>query len=207
MRPAPALFIVSLLVAAVVAGGAALDWAAHPSLPKAFAGCRTGPQLAPGEFAGPPPMCIDPKLNYSATLVTTKGEISFVFLARQAPVTVNNFIVLAAHGYYDGLRFFKVQDWEVQTGDPENDGRGGPGYSLPPEPSPPDDTWVPGSLGMARFPDGSISGSQFFILKTAWPGGNPTTPYNHFATVTLGFDIVGQLDSSDRILQVKLKAG
>ena len=60
---------------------------------------------------------------------------------------------------------------------------------------------------MARFPDGTISGSQFFILKQAWKGGNPTSEYNHFATVTLGFDIVSQLTTSDRILSVDIKRG
>jgi hypothetical protein len=58
---------------------------------------------------------------------------------------------------------------------------------------------------MARFPGDGISGSQFFILKGAWPGGDPTTVYNHFATITLGFDVVGQLTPSDRILGVQVK--
>ena len=56
-------------------------------------------------------------------------------------------------------------------------------------------------------PDQAISGSQFFILKQSWPGGDPTITYNHFATITLGFDVVGQLTSSDRILSVEVKRG
>jgi cyclophilin family peptidyl-prolyl cis-trans isomerase len=58
---------------------------------------------------------------------------------------------------------------------------------------------------MARFPDGSISGSQFFILRDSWSGGDPTDAYNHFATITVGFDVASQLDQTDRILQVKVK--
>ena len=60
---------------------------------------------------------------------------------------------------------------------------------------------------MARFPGDGISGSQFFVLKTAWQGGDPKDVYNHFATVTLGFDIVGQLSAGDRIMSVQIQRG
>jgi cyclophilin family peptidyl-prolyl cis-trans isomerase len=65
---------------------------------------------------------------------------------------------------------------------------------------------VPGSLGYARTPEG-LNGGQFFITKQAWPGGDPQIPYNHFATVTLGFDVVQQLTSSDRITRIEVKQG
>lgn len=205
MRPLPAVVTTLLLVAVVVAAGIGLNLTAHPPPSGAFAGCRTADQLAPDRYAGSPPMCIDPKKTYNGTIKTTKGDFSFVFLASSAPRTVNNFIVLAVHGYFNGLSFFRVEDWVVQTGDPQNDGRGGPGYTLPAEPPPAPEKWVPGAMGMARFPGDGTSGSQFFILKGSWPGGDPTTVYNHFATITLGFDVVGQLTASDRILSVQVK--
>ena len=204
MRPLPALAITALIVAVVIGAGIGVDWLASPHPAAAFARCQTAQKLAPGLYAGPPAMCIDPNATYNGTIKTTKGDFSMVFL-KSTPKTVNNFIVLAENGYYDGLSFFRVEDWVVQTGDPQNSGRGGPGYALPEEPPGQGDQWVPGSLGMARFPDGSISGSQFFILKQSWPGGDPTTVYNHFATVTLGFDVVSQLTASDRILSVSIK--
>jgi cyclophilin family peptidyl-prolyl cis-trans isomerase len=207
MRPIPAIAIMLVVVALLVAGGIGLDLLLKPQPAGAFAGCKTAPELAPGQFKSPPPMCIDPKKNYKGTIKTTKGNFSFVFLTSTAPKTVNNFVVLAVNGYFDGLTFFRAEDWVVQTGDPQNNGRGGPGYTLPPEPPPASDKWVPGSLGMARFPNDGISGSQFFILKTTWPGGDPTTVYNHFATITLGFDIVGQLSAGDRITSVEIQRG
>jgi len=205
MRPVVALGIAALVVALVVGAGVGIDLAMSPLPTGAFAGCRTGTQLAPQQYGGPPPMCIDPKAKYRATVKTTKGDVTFDFLASQAPRTTNNFIVLAEHGYFNGLTFFRSEDWVIQSGDPQNSGRGGPGYLLPPEPPAANDSWVPGSLGMARFPDGTISGSQFFILKSAWSGGNPSDVYNHFGTVTVGFDVVGQLTNSDRILSVDVK--
>src|SRR5438105_14815784 len=199
MRPWQALAIGGLVVAIGVGAGAAIDWAARPHPPAAFAKCRTATQLAPDLYSGPPSMCIDPKATYNGTIKTTKGDITFVFLTKSAPKTVNNFIVLAENGYFNGQPFWRAEDWVVQAGDPLGNGRGGPGYSLPAEPTASGEQWPPGSLGMARLPDGTIRGSQHFSLKQPWKGGNPTSEYNHFATITLGFDIVSQLTTSDRI--------
>ena len=207
MHPAAALGITALLIALAVCAGAGIDWALKPHPSACFARFHTAAPLAPHLYSAPPPMCIDPAAMYNGTIKTTKGDIRFVFLAKQAPRTSNNFVVLAENDYFNGQTFFRSEDWVVQSGDPQNSGRGGPGYSLPEEAPAPDEQWVPGSLGMARFPDGTISGSQFFILKQAWPGGNPSTIYNHFGTITLGFDVVGQLTPSDRILSVEIKRG
>jgi cyclophilin family peptidyl-prolyl cis-trans isomerase len=204
MPPVVALAISAVVVAAVIGAGVGIDWAigTHPAA--AFSKCRTAPPLAPDLYTGPPPMCIDTRARYRGTLKTTKGDVAFDFLTRQAPRTVNNFIVLAENGFFDGKTFWNSQDWVVQGGDPLNNGRGGPGYTLPPELSA-DEQWAPASMGMARFPDGTISGSQFFILKSAWSGGNPTAAFNHFANVTVGFDVVSQLGTADRILSVEIK--
>lgn len=203
--PIGALAVVLVLIVLAAAVGVGLAWAANPTPGAAFAKCQTAPQLAPHVYKSAPATCIDLNKPYSATILTSKGDITVTFLVGSAPITVNNFIVLAVNGYFNGQRFFQVQDWFAQSGDPTDTGHGGPGYLLPDEPAP-DDTWVPGSVGMARFPDG-VSGGQFFITKAGWPGGNPTTAYNHFATVTIGFDIVGQLTSDDRILRVDVKKG
>lgn len=205
MRPLPAIAITAVVIAAVLAAGLAINWAATPQPVGAFAKCRTATQVAPRFYSGPPPMCIDPNAKYNGTIKSTKGDFTFVFLAKSTPQTVNNFIVLAQDGYFNGMTFFRNEEWVIQTGDPLNNGRGGPGYGLPEEPPAKDDRWVPGSLGMARFPDGTISGSQFFVLKSSWEGGDPTTVYNHFATITLGFDVIQQLTPDDRILRVEVK--
>ena len=205
MRPIVALGISLLVVALVIGAGIGIDWTLGPHPSAGFSKCRTASLLAPDLYSAPPPMCIDTSATYTGILRTTKGDITMSFLTKQTPKTVNNFVVLAENGYFNGELFWRSIDWVVQSGDPLNNGQGGPGYTLAPEPPAADEQWPPGSVGMARFPDGSISGSQFFILKSAWSGGNPTAVYNHFATVTLGFDIVGQLSNSDRILSVEIR--
>jgi len=197
--------VVLVIIVLAAAAGVGLAWAANPTPNGPFTKCKTAPLVAPHQYRSAPPTCIDLNKPYSATILTSKGSITVSFLVGATPVSVNNFIVLAVNGFYTGDRFFRVEDWYGQTGDPTNTGRGGPGYGLPDEPAP-NDAWVPGSLGMARFPDG-VSGSQFFITKAPWPGGNPSLAYNHFATVTLGFDIVGQLTTDDRILRIDVKKG
>jgi peptidyl-prolyl cis-trans isomerase B (cyclophilin B) len=203
--PIGALAVVLVLIVLTAAAGVGLAWAANPTPNGPFTKCKTATLLAPHQYKAAPATCIDRNKPYSATLLTSKGSVTLAFLVGAAPATVNNFIVLAVNGYFTGQRFFQATDWYVQSGDPNDSGRGGPGYGLPDEPAP-NDAWVPGSVGMARFPDG-VSGSQFFITKSGWPGGNPSQAYNHFATVSIGFDIVGQLTTDDRILRIDVRKG
>jgi cyclophilin family peptidyl-prolyl cis-trans isomerase len=195
--------IVGIAVLAVVLGaGLLIDRGMQPPVPAALQNCKTSTQVGPHEYAGRQPICIVPGKVYTATLSTTQGTIVIRLLPQYAPVTVNNFVVLAVNGYYNGLTFWDVPDWEAQGGDPNGDGTGGPGYYLPEEPS--DVPWTPGSVGMARIPGGPINGSQFFIVKAAWPNGGPNGVYNLFGTVVSGLDKVSALTPGDRINTVTI---
>jgi len=199
---APVL-IVAVVVAAVLGMGLLVDKALEPQVPAALAGCQTSTQIAPREFIGPQPLCITATGKYEATVNTTQGPVVIQLHPEVAPVTVNNFIVLAIHGYYNGLKFWDSQDWEVQTGDPLGNGRGGPGYSLPDEPG--STPWGIGAVGMARVPGGSVNGSQFFIEKGAWPDPGPTAVYNRFGTVISGLDKVQLIQTTDTITSITIK--
>ena len=70
-------------------------------------------------------------------IVTTKGNIYVVLFPEWSPLTVANFCNLAARGYYDRNRWFRiVPDFVVQTGDPNDNGEGDAGYSLGAEENP-----------------------------------------------------------------------
>jgi cyclophilin family peptidyl-prolyl cis-trans isomerase len=197
------LLAFAIVLALVIGAGYALGRATAVEPTGAFAKCKTAARTGPHTFAGPPKMCIDTSKTYLAKLSTTAGEIDIAMPAEKAPQTVNNFVVLAVNGYYTGLTFHRSETWVVQGGDPQGDGRGGPGYTLPDEPN--DQPWTTDAVGMARNPGGAINGSQFFILKTDWPGTGPgTTAFNHFGTVLGGTQIAAAIKPGDRILSIAI---
>src|SRR3546814_14797052 len=78
---------------------------------------------------------IDPNASFDVTIATDKGDIVMRLDASLAPNTVNNFVVNARNGFYDGLTFHRVvPGFVIQGGDPEGTGRGGPGYPFAAEP-------------------------------------------------------------------------
>ena len=198
-----ALLVMGALVLALIGSGLLINKALERPVPTALANCQTSTQIAPHTFIGPQPICITAGQKFDATVNTTQGPIVMHLYPELAPVTVNNFVVLAVHGYFDGLTFWKSEDWVVQSGDPSNDGTGGPGYNLPEEPnySP---AWGLGAVGMARPPGQAVNGSQFFIEKASWPGGGPTAVYNRFATVTSGMSAAQLLGATDTITSVTI---
>ncbi len=198
-----ALLVMAVLIAAVAGGGLLIKHAIEPVVPAALANCATSTQIAPHEFIGPQPMCITAAQKLQATITTSQGDIVVQLHPEVAPVTVNNFVVLAVHGYYNGLGFWKAEDWVVQGGDPRGDGRGGPGYSLPDETT--TTPWELGAVGMARVPGGAVNGSQFFIEKADWPSPGPTAAYNRFGTVTSGMDKAQVLSVTDTIVSVTIQ--
>src|SRR5262245_38847802 len=101
------------------------------------------------QWSQPPAMSIDPARRYSATLKTTKGDLTVELFASDAPQTVNNFVFLAREGFYDGVKFHRIiKDFMVQTGDPQGTGAGGPGYRFADEPVTRD--YEPGIVAMAN---------------------------------------------------------
>jgi cyclophilin family peptidyl-prolyl cis-trans isomerase len=203
-RPWVPVLIMAIVIAAALGSGLAIEQALKPVEPSALAGCTTSTQIGPRVFIGAQPICIVPSKTYQATINTTQGQIVVQLLPEIAPVTVNNFVVLAVNGYYNGLAFWNSQDWVVQGGDPNGDGTGGPGYNLPDEPNT-TPFWELGAVGMARVPGGPVNGSQFFIEKAAWPGSGPTAVYNRFGTIVLGLDKAQLLTSTDRITSITIK--
>jgi cyclophilin family peptidyl-prolyl cis-trans isomerase len=198
-----ALLVMGVIIVAALGSGLLISKALERPVPPQLASCATSTQIAPHRFIGPQPMCITDKEKLQATISTSQGDIVLLLHPEVAPVTVNNFVVLATHGYYNGLIFWKAEDWVVQTGDPGGDGRGGPGYNLPDEPG--TTPWGLGAVGMARVPGGPINGSQFFIMKAPWPAGGPTAVYNRFASVISGLDHVQAISVTDTINSVTIK--
>src|SRR5258708_11171925 len=202
-RPWVPYLIMGILVAVVLGSGLALQQAVTQPRAVALSNCVPSPAIAVHAFIAPQPVCILPNNKYTAKFNTTSGQFVMELLPDYAPVTVNNFVVLALNGYYTGSLFWKAEDWVVQAGDPNGDGTGGPGYNPPQEPNS-ILKWDLGSGGMARVPGGPINGSQFFITKAAWPGAGPTATYNRVGTVRSGTEKGQAVTPSDKIISITI---
>ncbi len=105
---------------------------------------------------------IEEDKQYGAILVTNKGTMQIEFY-KEAPKTVNNFIFLSLHHYFEGIVFHRVlEGFMAQTGDPTGTGTGGPGYQFEDELSPNLRHSEKGILSMANS-GANTNGSQFFI--------------------------------------------
>ncbi len=139
-------------------------------------------------FDAPPEMGIDPSKRYTATMLTSMGELVIALDAVRAPKTVNNFVFLALHHYYDGVIFHRIINGFVcQGGDPTGTGRGGPGYRFDDE-LPKAGQYQIGSLAMANAGP-NTNGSQFFLISG--PSGVQLPPaYALFGQVVKGLEVV-----------------
>ncbi len=108
--------------------------------------------------------------NRTAIIETNQGVMEIELFEDKAPITTKNFIDLAEKGYYDGLIFHRViHDFMIQSGCPNGDGSGDPGYTIQDEFDPTLKHDSAGILSMAnRGPN--TGGSQFFItlVETPW---------------------------------------
>ncbi len=140
------------------------------------------------KFGSMPPMGIDPAKRYSVSMETTLGTLVIALDAAAAPLTVNNFVYLAAHHYYDGVIFHRIiKGFMCQGGDPEGSGRGGPGYKFGDELPKPGKYQI-GSVAMANAGP-NTNGSQFFIISG--PSGVGLPPqYSLFGQVVKGLEVV-----------------
>ena len=125
---------------------------------------------------------------------TDKGPIEIEFFPKDAPKAVENFRLLAEHGYYDGLTFHRIiKGFMLQGGDPAGDGTGGEsawGGTFEDEIAADSplyrDGYRRGLIAMANAGP-NTNGSQFFIVHE----DAPLPPsYVIFARVTNGMDVV-----------------
>jgi cyclophilin family peptidyl-prolyl cis-trans isomerase len=141
-------------------------------------------------FAQAPPSCIDAAKTYTAEVTTNKGAYTIALDPGAAPLTVNNFVVLARYHYFDNTICHRaIPGFAVQCGDPTGTGSGGPGYTFADEP-PAAGSYKVGSIAMANSgPD--TNGSQFFII-TGDNGVALPPDYTLFGQVTDGLDTTVQ---------------
>lgn len=158
-----------------------------------------------------------PKWDTIAVIETPYGVMRLQ-LFRETPQHRGNFLKLAQSGFFDGTTFHRVvPGFVIQGGDPNskdtdpnNDGMGGPGYTIPAEINP-NLKHVRGAVGAARLGDAmnptrASNGSQFYIVVAE--GGTPFLDggYTVFGQVLEGMEVADKIvaverDIRDRPLQ------
>lgn len=144
-------------------------------------------------------------MSLKAVINTSRGPINLELFTEVCPKTTANFINLATRGYYDGLNFHRVIDnFMIQGGCPNGDGRGGPGYNFEDEFNNELKHDTGGKLSMANAGP-NTNGSQFFITHTAtpWLDGKHTV----FGAVQSESDqdIVNSIEQGDIINEIKIE--
>ncbi len=156
-----------------------------------------GSETRTTKFEKAPPTCIEDGVTYTATLATTEGDIVLELDGDAAPLSVNNFVVLARYHFYDKVPFHRIiPGFMNQAGDPvgPTPGTGGPGYTIPDELPTGDAPYPAGTLAMANTGQPDSGGSQWFI--TVGAGGDQLTPtYSVFGHVTAGQDVVDAINA------------
>ena len=121
------------------------------------------------------------------------GDIVVDVFNVSSPVAAENFVNLSEAGYYDGIVFHRViPGFVIQGGDPDGNGRGGPGYKFEDELPRPGQYEI-GSLAMANAGP-NTNGSQFFII-TGHHGASLPPNYSLFGKVVSGIDVVQALNA------------
>lgn len=144
-------------------------------------------------------------MDITCTFHTNKGNINIKLFPDKAPKTVANFVNLASRGFYDNLFFHRViNDFMIQGGCPNGDGRGGPGYRFEDEFNESLIHNEPGKLSMANAGP-NTNGSQFFIthVETPWLDGRHAV----FGEVMSDDDmaVVNQIVQGDKIERIDLE--
>ena len=148
--------------------------------------------------------------NTMATLQTDAGDITIKFFHDKAPKHVENFVDLAAAGFYDGTFFHRViPGFMIQGGDPNT-------KTSPEDPRRPygtggnvvngkenrikaefnDISHKRGIVSMARSQDPNSASSQFFIVVK--DSTFLDTQYTAFAEVISGLDVADKIVSAPR---------
>jgi cyclophilin family peptidyl-prolyl cis-trans isomerase len=183
------------------------------------AAAEEGPCAAPGEddvpapvteaYDDPPRYDVDPGTTYQVRIETTCGDLLVGLDTDGAPRTAENFLALAADGYYAGAPFHRViEGFMAQGGDPTGTGTGCldagcevrlPGYAFGDELETAQALPASEQSGSVLYPRGAVAmansgpdtqGSQFFVVHE----DSPLPPaYTVFGEVLEGIEVVDDI--------------
>lgn len=150
----------------------------------------------------PEPVKPDPIPTEKIIEIKTQYGDMYIWLYKATPLHRDNFLKLASEDYYDSTTFHRIiSGFMIQGGDPNskdtdpnNDGQGGPGYTIPAEIR---DTikHERGALAAARTnnPTKASSGSQFYICHSTSGTASLNGNYTVYGMVMQGVEVVDSI--------------
>jgi peptidylprolyl isomerase/peptidyl-prolyl cis-trans isomerase B (cyclophilin B) len=147
---------------------------------------------------------LDDEARSSRVRITTdKGDLVLELYPDDAPTHVAAFMKLVKNGFYDGLKFHRVEPgFVVQGGDPDGTGSGGPGYQLKAEFN--ERPHERGTLAMARTSDPDSAGSQFYICLA--DSRFLDRQYTVFGKLTDGLEALDKIRRGDSMQTARVEA-
>ncbi len=160
-------------------------------------------------FNAPPEMVIDTSRTYTATLVTSKGNITLALADDLAPVAVNNFVLLAVLGFYDGTPVNDVVAGQgLILGAPGDEPASHAGYFFEPEVGV-QAAFGPGTVAYlpARDPrtGAALSNSSQLVIFFNPPDVQTAAQISTFGQVVDGIDVLQELTTDDVIERVDVQ--
>lgn len=158
-------------------------------------------------FNTAPELTIDPEKSYSAVISTSEGDLTVELYADEAPIAVNNFVVLAELGFYDGQNIALVNPEIALIGAPNlDDPTADVGYLFGAEKG------ITKELGigsMAYLPNRDdprqSSGSQILLALIPPPNG-VEAQYSFFGQIVDSDDILTSLTIEDTIESITIES-
>jgi peptidyl-prolyl cis-trans isomerase B (cyclophilin B) len=145
-------------------------------------------------FPGGPTQVMELGKDYRAVIQTSCGRVVVDLYEHTTPVTVNNFLFLAQHKFFDGLQIFRNAKTigALQTGSGTNNAAWDVGYTIPDELKAAQSEGYPaGSVAMANTNTPNSAGSQFFFVYNDMFTAEPT--YAKFGKVVEGLDVLKKI--------------
>lgn len=161
-----------------------------------------------GYFNSAPEVVIDTSRRYTATVSTSQGDLVFQLFDDEAPQAVNNFVLLASLGFYDGTPINDATPGQgIIFGAPENTPSSDAGYAFSPETGIEID-WGPGALVYLPAPDPfsgeMLSNSSQVLVLSVVPPEQATAQLSFFGQLVEGSDILESLTTDDTIDSVSI---
>jgi peptidyl-prolyl cis-trans isomerase B (cyclophilin B) len=134
--------------------------------------------------------------NPVVIMETSFGVIELELFMDECPITAGNFKDLTENGFYNNMVFHRIiKNFMIQSGDPNGDGTGGPGFNIEGEASALALKHEFGSISMANSGSPDTAGSQFFIVTNPDGESQLDGGYAVFGKVIGGFDVVERIDT------------